>query len=148
MEVFARMKRYSQDVHGYLVQMDFSLEGSRSSDDCILFILLFVNAYVMFSQVSQEQIPIQQRGQLITLTTISSKHSHHLQPLLVDQLQPKLMDKVAVSKTVMFLICGGVDALLFFVVVFVYRVNSLQRSLFFLCLSCTLLQREFCCYLG
>lgn len=27
------------------------------------------------------------------LTIISSKHSHHLQPLLVDQLQPKLMDK-------------------------------------------------------
>ncbi|PKU44568.1 far upstream element-binding protein 1 isoform x6 [Limosa lapponica baueri] len=77
--------------------------------------------------VSQEQIPIQQRGQLIMLTTISSKHSHHLQPLRVDQLQPKLMDKVAIkTKMDKFLIAEDVDVPLFFIVGFIYWVNLLQ----------------------
>jgi len=44
-------------------------------------------------QLRQERIQIQQLGLPIMLTIINSKHSHHLQLLLVHQLQPRPMDK-------------------------------------------------------
>lgn len=49
---------------------------------------------LLLTQLRQEQIQTRQLGLLIMLTITNSRHSPHLQLLLVHQLQPKLTDKV------------------------------------------------------